>query len=55
MPSGGKEPAHDFSFDHAPGLIADYVVAATAEFGGLALVTLNLKRFAMIENLQAPY
>jgi predicted nucleic acid-binding protein len=39
-----------------PGIdFADYLIAATAEVGGLALVTLNIKHFPMMKKLRPPY
>jgi predicted nucleic acid-binding protein len=39
-----------------PGVgVADYVIAATAEELGAALMTRNVKHFPMIDGLRAPY
>lgn len=35
--------------------LGDYLVAATADVGGLELATLNVKRFPMFETLCAPF
>lgn len=35
--------------------LADYLIAATAEVGGLGLVTLNVKHFPMVKNLHRPF
>jgi len=39
-----------------PGIdIADYLIAATAEVGGLGLVTLNVKHFPMVSDLRPAF
>jgi predicted nucleic acid-binding protein len=39
-----------------PGIdIADYLIAATAEVGGLGLVTLNIKHFPMVSDLRPAF
>ncbi len=39
-----------------PGIgLGDYLVAATAEVGGLELATLNVRHFPMFEDLQPPF
>jgi hypothetical protein len=35
--------------------IADYLIAATAEVGGLALATLNVRHFPMFPDLRPPF
>ncbi len=35
--------------------IADYLIAATAEQSGAALVTLNVRHFPMFPGLQPPF
>jgi predicted nucleic acid-binding protein len=39
-----------------PGIdIADYLIAATADVGGLVLATLNVKHFPMLSGLRPPF
>jgi predicted nucleic acid-binding protein len=39
-----------------PGIdIADYLIAATADVGGLGLVTLNIKHFPMMSGVRPPF
>lgn len=39
-----------------PGIgLADYLIAATADVGGLELATLNVKHFPMFKRLRAPF
>ena len=39
-----------------PGIdIADYLIAATADVGGLGLVTLNVKHFPMVSDLRPAF
>jgi len=49
------ELARSYRRSHSGIDLVDYVIAATAELSGAALLTRNVKHFPMIDGLVAPY